>query len=201
MHATLVQTLATGLGTPWVAGIKLYASVAVLGILGRWGGLELPGDLNVLTKGWVIGLATALYILDFFADKIPYLDSIWDLAHTFIRIPAGAAIAALSFGDYNHGVQVIALLFGGGLAATSHAAKTSTRAMINVSPEPFTNIAASLAEDGFTVAFMLLQYFLPLLALIVLVIGLTVTAILLPRILRTAGRVFARRRKDGELSK
>ena len=190
MNATLVQTLAIGLGSSWVAGINLYASVAVLGMLGRWGGLELPGELSVLTNGWVISVATAMYTVEFFADKIPYLDSAWDLAHTFIRVPAGAAIAALSFGDYSPVIQVIALLLGGGLALTSHGTKTATRAMINVSPEPLTNIAVSVAEDGFTVGYLLLVYFLPLAALIVLILGLLVTAILLPRIVRAVGRLF-----------
>jgi hypothetical protein len=190
MGATLVQTLAIGLGSSWVAGINLYASVAVLGVLGRWDGLELPGDLSVLTNGWVISVAAALYTVEFFADKIPYLDSAWDLAHTFIRVPSGAAIAALSFGDYSPVIQVVALLLGGGLALTSHGTKTATRAMINISPEPVTNVLASVAEDGFAVGYVLLTYFVPLISLLILVFGLIIMALVLPRIIRFMRLVF-----------
>jgi Domain of unknown function (DUF4126) len=184
MQASLLQTISLGLGSSWVAGVNLYATVATLGILGRWGGLELPGELTVLTEYWVIGLASGLYAVEFFADKIPWLDSAWDAVHTFIRIPAGAAIAATAFGDYSPTVQVIALLLGGSLALGSHATKAATRGVINMSPEPMTNIAASVAEDGFTFAYVALAYFAPVAAIVILAFGATLIAIFLPRICR-----------------
>lgn len=196
MHATLLNTLAVGLGSSWVAGINLYATVAVLGMLGRWGGLALPGELQVLTSGWVIAVASGLYTVEFFADKIPYVDSVWDVLHTFIRVPAGAALAAEAFGDYDPAVRTIALLVGGGLALGSHGAKAATRAVINLSPEPFTNIAASVAEDTFTLGYLFAIYLFPLLALAILVTGIVVLAILLPRLCRFAGRVFSRFRRN-----
>src|SRR6267143_6125829 len=103
----LIGTLAMAMGTSWVSGIRLYATVATLGLLGRFAHLRLPGELEVLTNCWVIGIATGLFVVEFFADKIPYLDSTWDVIHTFIRIPAGAVLAAAAFGDFDRRVQVV----------------------------------------------------------------------------------------------
>src|SRR5688572_32604161 len=105
----LISTIAIAMGSSWVSGINLYASVATLGLLGRFANLQLPGELEVLTSWWVIGIAAALYVVEFFADKIPYLDSTWDVIHTFIRVPAGAILAAGAFGDFDRTIQVIAL--------------------------------------------------------------------------------------------
>lgn len=196
MHASLLSTLAIGLGSSWVAGVNLYATVAMLGMLGRWGGLELPGELQVLTNGWVIAVATGLYTIEFFADKIPYVDSAWDVLHTFIRIPAGAALAAEAFGDYDPALRCIALLVGGGLALGSHGAKAAARAVINLSPEPVSNIAASVSEDVFTVGYLFTVYLFPLLALAVLVLGIIVLAILAPWLVRCARRVLSRLRRN-----
>jgi hypothetical protein len=171
-----------------VAGINLYATVAVLGMLGRWGGLELPGELQVLTNGWVIAVTVGLYTIEFFADKLPYVDSAWDVAHTFIRIPAGAVLAAQAFGDYDPAIRTIALLVGGGLALGSHGAKAATRAAINLSPEPFTNISASFAEDVFTVGYVFSMYFVPLVSLAILVFCLIAILLFLPKLLRVARR-------------
>src|SRR5215207_9412609 len=108
----LISTIAIAMGTSWVSGINLYASVATLGLLARFAHLPLPGELQVLTSWWIIGVALGLYVVEFFADKIPYLDSTWDVIHTFIRVPAGAILAAGAFGDFDRTVQVIALLLG-----------------------------------------------------------------------------------------
>jgi hypothetical protein len=162
--------------------------VAVLGMLGRWGGLELPGELQVLTNGWVIAVTVGLYTIEFFADKLPYVDSAWDVAHTFIRIPAGAVLAAQAFGDYDPAIRTIALLVGGGLALGSHGAKAATRAAINLSPEPFTNISASFAEDVFTVGYVFSMYFVPLVSLAILVFCLIAILLFLPKLLRVARR-------------
>ena len=193
---TLIHTLAVGLGASWVAGINLYATVAVLGILGRWGGLQLPGELAVLTNGWVIAVATALYTIEFFIDKIPWLDSAWDLLHTFIRVPAGAVIAASAFGDYNPAIQVITLLLGGSLALSSHTAKSATRAIINLSPEPVSNVVASVSEDAVTVGYLSLVYFLPVVALSILIAGMVVIAMVLPRFVRLVKGLTLRVRRS-----
>ncbi|MCM3869073.1 MAG: DUF4126 domain-containing protein, partial [Pyrinomonadaceae bacterium] len=158
----LLGTLAVAMGAGWVSGINLYAAVATLGLLGRFANLGLPGELDVLTSWWIIGIASGLYLIEFFADKIPYLDSTWDVVHTFIRIPAGAVLAATAFGDFDRSVQVVALLLGGGLALSAHGTKATARAAINLSPEPVSNIVVSLAEDVIAFGTILLSIFLPL---------------------------------------
>ena len=127
-----IATLAAGMGSSWVSGINLYAAVTTLGLLGRFAHLRLPGELNVLTSWWIIGIAAVLFVVEFCADKIPYVDSTWDLIHTFIRIPAGAVLAAAAFGDFDRRIQVVAFLVGGGLALSSHVTKASARAAINL---------------------------------------------------------------------
>ncbi|HJQ71346.1 MAG TPA: DUF4126 domain-containing protein [Blastocatellia bacterium] len=179
-----INTIAIALGASWVSGMKLYAAVAALGLLGRFANLQLPGELHVLTNWWVIGVALALYVIEFVADKIPLVDSTWDVIHTFIRIPAGAVIAAAAFGDFDRGVQVIAFLIGGGLALSSHGTKTTTRAVVNTSPEPFSNIGVSLAEDALSIGSMLLAAFYPILLFIVVATGLLISIIVLPKIIR-----------------
>src|SRR5262245_2677161 len=127
----LISTISLAMGASWVSGINLYATVATLGLLGRFANLHLPGELVVLTNRWVIATALALYAIEFLADKIPLVDSTWDAIHTFIRIPAGALIAAGAFSDFDQVLQVIALLLGGGLALSSHGTKATARALIN----------------------------------------------------------------------
>src|SRR5918993_4387273 len=156
----LISTIAIAMGASWVSGINLYASVATLGLLGRFADLQLPGELQVLTSWWVIGVAIVLYVIEFVADKVPYVDSTWDVIHTFIRIPAGAVLAAGAFGDFDRSIQVIALLLGGGLALSSHGTKAATRAMINASPEPVSNVVVSLAEDALVIVAVVLALFL-----------------------------------------
>jgi Domain of unknown function (DUF4126) len=179
-----IQTLAIGMGASWVSGINLYASVATLGLLGRFSNLELPGELQVLTSWWVIGFAVALYLLEFVADKIPIVDSTWDVVHTFIRVPAGAVLAATAFGDFDKSVQVIAFLLGGGLALSSHGTKAATRAIVNTSPEPVSNIVVSTLEDVLAVVSILLAVFLPVLLFGVVAAGLLVSVWLLPKVVR-----------------
>jgi len=187
-----IGTLSLAMGSAWVSGINLYATVATLGLLGRFSGLQLPGELGVLTNWWVIGIAGGLYAIEFVADKVPYIDSTWDLIHTFIRVPAGAALAATAFGDFDKGVQVVALLLGGGIALSSHGAKTATRAAINTSPEPVSNIAMSLVEDVVAVGAILLSVFVPILMIIVVAVFFVTAIIFLPRIIRLLRRLIAR---------
>jgi hypothetical protein len=192
---SFIGTLGLAMGTSWVSGINLYAGVATLGLLGRFAHLSLPGELSVVTNWWVIGVAIGLYVIEFFADKVPLIDSAWDAIHTFIRVPAGAVLAAAAFGDFEKSVQVIAFLVGGGLALSSHGTKAATRAAINTSPEPATNITASLAEDVVAVGSIAIAPFYPILIIIVVLIAVLVSAILVPRIFKYLRSVLVRIRK------
>ncbi len=189
----LIGTLAIAMGAGWVSGINLYAAVATLGLLGRFANLELPGELDVLTSWWIIGFAATLYLIEFFADKIPYLDSTWDAIHTFIRIPAGAVLAATAFGDFDRSVQVVALLLGGGLALSAHGTKATARAAVNLSPEPVSNVVVSVAEDILAVGAILLSIFLPVVLIGLVLFFVIVSILVVPRminlLLGTARRV------------
>jgi hypothetical protein len=189
---SFLGTLAIAMGSSWVSGINLYATVATLGLLGRYAHLQLPGELEVLTNWWVIGVALALYLVEFIADKIPVIDSAWDAIHTFIRIPAGAVLAAVAFGDFDKGVQVVAFLLGGGLALSTHGTKASTRALINTSPEPVTNVIASLLEDVVAVGSVLLAVFYPAVLIAVVVVGLVISLVVLPRTVRYFRRMIGK---------
>jgi hypothetical protein len=179
-----ISTLAISMGASWVSGINLYATVATLGLLGRLANLKLPGELEVVTNWWVIGVAVFLFVVEFIADKIQVVDSVWDVIHTFIRIPAGAVLAATAFGDFDRRIQVIALLVGGGLALSSHGTKAATRAVINASPEPVSNIVVSLAEDVLVIISVLLAVFLPILVFFVIAAGLVFSIWILPKVIR-----------------
>lgn len=172
------------MGSSWVSGINLYACVATLGLLSRFAHLQLPGELEVLTSWWVIGVATALYVIEFFADKIPIVDSTWDVIHTFIRVPAGAVLAAAAFGDFDRSIQMIALLLGGGLALSSHGTKAATRVALNASPEPVSNSVASVLEDVVAVATVVLAVFVPVLVFVVVGAGLVISFLVFKRIRR-----------------
>jgi hypothetical protein len=184
-----------GMGSSWVSGIRLYAAVAMLGLLGRFANLKLPGELEVLTNWWIIGIALALLVIEFFADKIPYLDTTWDVIQTFIRIPAGAVLAAVAFGDFDRRIQVVAFLIGGGLALSSHVTKASARAAINLSPEPVSNIVVSLVEDVLAVVSVLLMIFLPIVLIVLLAVFLAISIYLAPKIIRLFRGVVARARR------
>jgi hypothetical protein len=180
----LISTIAIAMGASWVSGINLYAAVATLGLLGRFSHLQLPGELEVLTSWWVIGVAVALYVVEFVADKVPYIDSTWDVIHTFIRVPAGAVLAASAFGDFDRSIQVIALLLGGGLALSSHGTKAATRAMLNTSPEPVSNWIASIAEDIVAVLSIVASVFVPVLIFVIVGAGLVISFLVFKKILR-----------------
>lgn len=180
----LISTIAIAMGASWVSGINLYAAVATLGLLGRFANLQLPGELEVLSSWWVIGVALVLYVIEFVADKVPYIDSTWDVIHTFIRVPAGAVLAASAFGDFDRSIQVIALLLGGGLALSSHGTKAATRAMLNASPEPVSNWVASIVEDIVAVVSVVLSVFVPVLIFVIVGAGLVISFLVFRRILR-----------------
>jgi hypothetical protein len=178
----LISTLAIAMGSAWVSGINLYACVATLGLLSRFASLQLPGDLEVLTSWWVIGIAVFLYVVEFVADKVPWVDSTWDVIHTFVRVPAGAVLAAAALGDFDRSVQVIALLLGGGLALSSHGTKAATRALLNTMPEPVTNVIASVVEDVLAVISVIVSVFFPILLFIIVGVGVGISIYLFNRI-------------------
>ena len=188
----LVQILGLALGSAWTSGINLYATVAVLGLLEHYKLARLPGGLHALDNWWIIGVALALYAVEFFADKVPYVDTAWDAIHTFIRVPAGAALAAAATSDVSPAVQVIALLLGGGLALSTHGTKATARAAANVSPEPVTNWTLSIVEDVIAVGAIVLAVLHP--AVILVVIGVFLVALiwLLPKVVRRIRRMLAR---------
>ncbi len=142
-----IAYIGLAMGLAWVSGINLYATVAVLGILGSTGHMALPEELTILTNETVIAVAVFMYFVEFFVDKTPGIDTAWDAIHTFIRIPAGAILAAQAVGSVSEEAQLIAFLMGGAVATGAHATKALGRAAINTSPEPFTNWTVSLAED------------------------------------------------------
>ncbi|RZM02778.1 MAG: DUF4126 domain-containing protein [Variovorax sp.] len=143
----LPQLLALAAALGWASGVRLYLVVLLTGMAGYFGWVPLPGGLQLLAHPAVLAVSGFMVFVEFFADKIPGLDSLWDLVHTAIRIPAGAALAAGVFGADHGAMAIVAALLGGGFAATAHAAKATTRAALNTSPEPFTNVGASLLED------------------------------------------------------
>jgi len=172
----LISTIAVAMGASWVSGINLYATVATLGLL--------AGQSQVLTSWWVIGVAVVLYLIEFFADKIPIVDSTWDVIHTFIRVPAGAVLAASAFGDFDRSIQVIALLLGGGLALSSHGTKAATRAVLNASPEPVSNIVASVVEDILAVVSIICSVLFPVLLFVIVGVGLVISFLVFKRVIR-----------------
>jgi hypothetical protein len=187
-----IDTIALMLGAAWASGINLYAAIFVLGWLGGSGQVALPPDLQLLSHPAVMVAAGAMYMVEFFADKVPGFDTAWDAVHTFIRVPGGALLAAGAAQglDLGPSAELVGLLVGGGLAAGTHAAKTGTRAVINTSPEPVSNWSASLAEDaavigGLWTAFNHPWVFLGLLLAFVLAI-----AWLLPRLWRALRQAF-----------
>lgn len=186
-----LAVLAAGLG--WASGLRLYALVFVLGALGRWGGVILPGGLDVLSQPWVLGVSGLLLFTEFFTDKFPWLDSLWDALHTFIRIPAGAALAASVMGDQGAGLQVMAGLMGGSLAAGTHLAKAGTRAAINTSPEPVSNVLTSFGEDGLFVGGLWLLLTHPLIFATALALFVVCAAVLIVVLWRFIQRLFRSR--------
>lgn len=183
-YQTLISTIALTMGVSWASGINLYAALLVLGIGGSTGNIDLPPDLAVLSDPMVILAAGVMYAAEFFADKVPGVDSGWDTLHTFVRIPAGALLAASSVGDVTPAFEIAAGIMGGSMAATSHATKAGTRLLINTSPEPFTNWTASISEDIMVIAGLWAALHNPLLFLGFMVLFIILVIWLLPKIIR-----------------
>ena len=180
------------LGFSFAAGLNLYATVAILGLASRYGWVALPPEYHVFDNDWIIGLSLLLYVVEFFADKIPWLDSIWDGLHTIVRPLGGALIAVAALGDASPGTQALVALLGGTVAASSHLTKAGTRVVANSSPEPFSNWVLSFGEDAFVVGLGLLALQYPLAALIVSGVLLAVIAFAGVWLVRVVRRRFRR---------
>ncbi len=187
----IVETIALTLGVAWASSINLYAAIAVLGFLGSSGHIVLPEELMVLTDPLVIGAACFMYCVEFFADKTPGVDTGWDTIHTFIRIPAGAILAANAVGDVDPAVWIVAGLLGGTLAASSHATKAGARVLINTSPEPVTNWTASIAEDVLVIGGLWTALYYPTVFLVLLAVFIALMIWMLPKIWRGLVRLVA----------
>lgn len=187
-----LTTLGRTLGFSFAAGVNLYATVAILGLAARYHWVTLPPQFEVFNNNVVIGAAIVLYVVEFFADKIPYVDTLWDMLHTAIRPIGGALIAVATLGDASPAMEGLVALLGGTVAAGSHLTKTSTRAAANASPEPFSNWILSFGEDLFVVGlgFLALQY--PVVAFGVVILLSVLVAIFAVVIVRTVRRWFAR---------
>jgi hypothetical protein len=179
------------------AGINLYATVLVLGLAARFDWVEVPGTLEPVGSAWVIGGAAVLYLLEFLADKIPWIDSLWDAVHTLVRPIGAAVIAVVVLGPASPGMEVAAALLGAAIGASTHAAKAGTRLAVNASPEPASNIAVSLLEDGFVVGLVLLLLTHPLLGLGLAVAALVSVVVLLAVLFRLVMR--RRRRRESTI--
>jgi Domain of unknown function (DUF4126) len=186
----IISTLALTAGVGWASGINLYALICVLGIAGATGNIGLPDELLVLQDPMVIAAAGLMYMVEFVADKTPGVDSGWDSVHTFIRIPAGAMLAAGAVGDVSPALEVAAGILGGSMAGASHFTKASTRLLINTSPEPVSNWVASIAEDVLVLSGIWAMFNYPLLFLCLMVAFIAVVIWMLPKIFRTLKLIF-----------
>lgn len=189
----LLPTLGRTLGFSFAAGINLYATVAILGLTSRYGWVQLPEQFRVFDNDVVIGVALTLYVVEFFADKIPWVDSLWDAVHSVIRPVGGALIAVATLGDASPTMEGLVALLGGTLAAGSHFTKAGTRAVANTSPEPFSNWILSIAEDVFVVGlgFVALKY--PTIAALVVIVAVVLMIVFASWIIKAVRRRFASR--------
>ena len=178
------QLVALAAAVGWASGVRLYAVLFIVGGLGYLHAVDLPGGLVALAHPWVLAASGFMFCVEFFADKIPGIDSLWDAVHTFIRIPAGAALAASVFGDSSTAATLSAAILGGSLAAGSHFAKAGSRALINTSPEPFSNWAASFGEELAVGTVLWLAFMHPIAALFVIAALVALMLWLIPKVWR-----------------
>ena len=187
----LVKTISLTMGSAWASGINLYATILVLGVLGVTESIVLPQSLEILMNPLVMGAAGLMYLVEFFADKVPGVDTGWDTLHTFIRIPAGVLLAAGAVGEVNPAVAVAAGILGGAIAASSHATKSGTRLLINASPEPVSNWTASLLEDVAVIAGMWTALMHPWVFLVLFVLFVFLMIWFLPKLWGAIRQFFA----------
>ena len=191
-YQELISVIALTAGVGWASGINLYALVLVLGIAGATGNIQLPAELAVVQSPLVIMAAGVMYVIEFIADKVPGVDTGWDTLHTFIRIPAGAMLAAGAVGDVTPALEIAAGLMGGTLAGASHLTKASTRALINTSPEPVSNWTASISEDLLVLGGLWTMFNHPILFLCLMVLFIALVIWLLPRLWRLIKKIFVK---------
>lgn len=189
-----LQNMALASGLAWASGIRLYAAVFIAGLLGRLGYVHLPSGLAMLQDEWVIGVSAVLMVGEFLADKIPAFDSVWDALNTFVRIPAGMLLAWGVFQDSGAGMQFAAALIGGAITSGTHFTKAGTRALINASPEPFSNWGASLTEDVSLLGGLYLAFTHPAIFLVLLLLFFALAIWLLPKIFRGLAALWRRLR-------
>ena len=204
---TLIAAIALSMGAAWASGINLYAAILTLGLMSLGGYIQLPESLLLVQDPWVLGAAGIMFCVEFFADKIPGVDSTWDAIHTFIRIPAGAILAAGAIGSVHPGLMVAAFLIGGGVSAATHAAKASTRLAVNTSPEPFSNWFLSVAEDFSVIAGIWTAVAHPWVFLVLFLLFILLLIWLLPKLWRftkkvlvSLGKLFGIVKKEEETS-
>ncbi len=186
----ILASLGRTMGFSFAAGLNLYATVAILGLASRYGWVALPPQYQVFDNSWIIGAALALYVIEFIADKIPWVDSVWDAVHTVIRPAGGAAIAVATLGENTPATETMVALLGGALAASTHFSKSGTRVLANASPEPFSNWALSLAEDIFVVGLGVVALKYPVAAAVVVIVCLTLIVAFAAWIVKAVRRRF-----------
>ena len=191
-HQELISVIALTMGVSWASGINLYAALLVLGLAGSTGNIDLPPELSVVENPMVIMAAGIMYFVEFFADKVPGVDTAWDIVHTFIRIPAGALLAVGAVGDVTPALELSAGLLGGSMAGASHLTKFSTRALINTSPEPVSNWAASISEDILVLGGLWAMFNHPWLFVAAMVLFIFMVIWLLPKLWRLLKAIFTR---------
>jgi len=187
----VLNSLGVLLGGSWASGVNLYLTIAGLGILNRFGWINLPGNLDAISHPLIIIVAVLLYAVEFFADKIPLVDSVWDSIHTFIRPLGGAALAYMAAADIGPVAQVPLALLSGSIAMDSHLTKATTRVAINTSPEPITNSVASLTEDGLVIGVLWLIVKHPIIAGIAVILFILFSIWFLKKMFRFLKRVFS----------
>lgn len=190
-----LETLGFALGTSFASGLNLYATVAAAGLMQRLGVVQLPDSLQVLSHPIVLGVAIALFLVEFIADKIPYIDSAWDALHTFIRPPAAAVLSYSAFGNVPEEYKIGAALLAGSVALTSHGAKATTRAAANTSPEPVSNWALSILEDGLAVLLVWMAAEHPLLTAGVVLVLVIISVLLIRKLWRFSRQLVDRFRR------
>lgn len=204
----LIGVIALAMGASWASGINLYATILALGLASTTGNVELPENLQILSNPLVIGAAGLMYLVEFFADKIPGVDNLWDSIHTFIRIPAGAMIASgmVATGESAAALEIAAAILGGGMAAATHATKAGSRVLINTSPEPVTNWTASISEDIAVFAGLWAALNHPVLFVVFLILFILLLIWLLPKLWKGIKKIFSflfgkKNKENSELEK
>ena len=192
----ILSNLGALLGGSWASGVNLYLTIAVLGILDKMNVLSLPGDLEVISNPFIIGIAIVMYLVEFFADKIPLVDSAWDSIHTFIRPIGGAALSYMAMADMGPVAQIPAALLSGTIAMDSHLTKATMRAAINTSPEPFTNSVASVSEDAMVVGVIWMIVKHPIIAGIAVILFVLFSIWFLKMMFKFVKKIFSRGKKD-----